>query len=595
MTAEHSKAPDRKRNLTSQSVGGAFPAALRRMAEPHRVMPGFLLALLILLFAGWVSFQSINELIRASEWVAHSHLVIDRLQALMIEVRRAEAAEHGYAITGDEGHLDAFQAAERRLPELLAELRLRITNNPPQLERLDAFEVHLGETMRFFGQVADATRTRGPEAGRRLMAEGQGDALATQLGQLALELERHERALLQARQLAADESATQTRRNVTGAGVAALSLLLIAGIIVRRDSRERLRAAAEVAEVNQRLADTAAAAQQRSEQISRLSDLSQLLQACQEPVEAYRVLERALPALVHRPGGLFILSASQNVLELMAAWGEPAGLERVFGPHDCWGLRRSRQHTSSAAGSGPTCPHLAGTRRTPATCLPLMAQGDTLGVLVLVGAVAEESDETGRLVTATAEQVALALANLRLRDTLKNQSIRDPLTGLFNRRFLQESLDRECRRALRSGRPLSVVIFDIDHFKRFNDTFGHDAGDLVLREIGSLLRGMFRGEDVACRYGGEEFALVLSDTSLEQAIARAQQLREQARQLFVTYRRQAIGAVTLSLGVASLPEHGTSGETLVASADRALYAAKHGGRDRVEVARNVDEDHVAAE
>lgn len=569
----------------------AFSAALRRIAAPHRVMPGFLLALIILLFAGWVSYQSIDDLVRNVEAVKHSHRVLDRLQVLMQEVRDAEAGERGFVISAREEAFADYQAAERKIPKLLSDLELLVTDNPHQLERLRVLEARLDEALLFLHSVTDTARIEGMPAARALVNDGTGDALIEDLRAAASLFEREERARLTERQQQARESATTTRRNVTGAGLAALSLLLIAGIIVRRDSRERLRAAAEVTEVNERLASAAARAEERSVEIARLADLSQLLQACQEPAEAYRVLERALPALVHRPGALFILSPSANVLELMASWGEVSGYDRVFGPHDCWSLRRSRTHESLLGGSGPVCPHLAGKGQAPSTCIPLMAQGDTLGVLMLAGTWSPADDaDRHQLVTATAEQVALALANLRLRDTLKIQSIRDPLTGLFNRRFLEESLDRECRRALRAARPLSLIMFDVDHFKRFNDTFGHDAGDLVLREIGSLLRAMFRGEDVACRFGGEEFALVLSDTGLEQAVIRAEQLREQAHQLLITYRRQAVGAITLSLGVAVLPEHGASGDALVRAADRALYAAKHGGRDRVAVAEYVEED-----
>ena len=166
------------------------------------------------------------------------------------------------------------------------------------------------------------------------------------------------------------------------------------------------------------------------------------------------------------------------------------------------------------------------------TCVPLTAQGESTrragpGRAAGRGRArgreqdADEQADRRRTLTATAEQIALALANLRLRDTLKSQSIRDPLTGLFNRRFLEESLERECRRSIRASRPLSVMMLDIDHFKRFNDTFGHDAGDAVLREVGAVLRSFFRGEDVACRYGGEEFALVLTDTTAEGSLARA--------------------------------------------------------------------------
>jgi diguanylate cyclase (GGDEF)-like protein len=220
-----------------------------------------------------------------------------------------------------------------------------------------------------------------------------------------------------------------------------------------------------------------------------------------------------------------------------------------------------------------------------ATCVPLIAQGEAIGVLSLVepipapasNAAAPDREYRHGIVTATAEQIALALANLRLRETLKNQSIRDPLTGLFNRRFLEESLERECRRSIRAGRPLSILMLDIDHFKQFNDTFGHDAGDVVLREVGAVTRTVFRGEDVACRYGGEEFALVLGDTTAEGAVTRANALRDRVKEIALSFRRQALGPLTISVGVATLPTHGVDGGALIRAADLALCRAKREG------------------
>jgi diguanylate cyclase (GGDEF)-like protein len=184
---------------------------------------------------------------------------------------------------------------------------------------------------------------------------------------------------------------------------------------------------------------------------------------------------------------------------------------------------------------------------------------------------------------ALTETVALSLANLRLREKLRNQSIRDPLTGLFNRRYLEESLELECSRAERSKQPITVVMVDVDHFKRFNDTFGHDAGDLVLKNIGELLRRSIRQGDVACRYGGEEFMLVFPGTSASEAVDVAERVREGARRLEIVYRNQALGRITVSLGVAAYPLAGETPAELIDAADQTLYAAKNAGRDRVEL------------
>jgi diguanylate cyclase (GGDEF)-like protein len=188
------------------------------------------------------------------------------------------------------------------------------------------------------------------------------------------------------------------------------------------------------------------------------------------------------------------------------------------------------------------------------------------------------------LATTVAAQVALSLASLRLRETLRDQSIRDPLTGLFNRRFMQESLDRELQRAKRKKRPLAVVFIDLDHFKRFNDTFGHAAGDLILRTMGELFLRHFRGDDVVCRYGGEEFAIILPESSAKDAAKRANLLRIEASKISMRQLGQVLDRVTLSIGVAAFPEHGSTTEQILRMADQCLYQSKAEGRDRVTVA-----------
>jgi diguanylate cyclase (GGDEF)-like protein len=221
----------------------------------------------------------------------------------------------------------------------------------------------------------------------------------------------------------------------------------------------------------------------------------------------------------------------------------------------------------------------------------MVAQGETVGVLhledesVLPGQIRSDKGlplmDHVRLAATIAEQVSLSLANLRLREALRNQSIRDPLTGLFNRRFLDDSLQRELRRASRKNRPLSILMLDIDHFKRFNDTFGHEAGDVLLRHLGSFLQSYIRADDLAFRYGGEEFVIILPEAGLDGARQRAEQLIKDFKRLDVQYRGTTLGPLTVSIGMAAFPDHGTVADTLLRAADQALYRAKAEGRDRV--------------
>jgi diguanylate cyclase (GGDEF)-like protein len=194
-------------------------------------------------------------------------------------------------------------------------------------------------------------------------------------------------------------------------------------------------------------------------------------------------------------------------------------------------------------------------------------------------------DETKRQLAYTVvEQAGMALSNLKLREALREQSIRDPLTGLYNRRYMEEALKQQMSRVTRQLHPIGIIMIDIDHFKDFNDTYGHTAGDALLRELGQFLQRRIRGEDIACRYGGEEFTLIMPDASLEAAQQRAEDLRQEAIQLRVQDGGQSPEAITLSLGVAIYPQHGQTIENVLRAADAALYRAKQEGRDRVIVA-----------
>jgi diguanylate cyclase (GGDEF)-like protein len=308
-----------------------------------------------------------------------------------------------------------------------------------------------------------------------------------------------------------------------------------------------------------------------------------MLRACLSTDEAYSVIVRVAQQIfpVH-VGALYVITPSRNLVESAALWGDPELAERVFAPDECWALRRGRIHWVEDTRTGLLCKHLHRPSPPGYLCVPMMAQSEALGVLHLAQSDNNPMTESKqRLAVTMAEHIAMALSNLKLHETLRSQSIRDPLTGLFNRRFMEESLELEIRRATRNQRPLGVIMIDLDHFKHFNDTFGHEAGDTLLRELGALLQTNIRGEDIACRYGGEEFTLSLPEGSLEVTRQRADFLREAIKHIDMQHRSQPLGRITASMGVALFPEHGRTGKALLESADAALYKSKNDGRDRV--------------
>lgn len=318
-------------------------------------------------------------------------------------------------------------------------------------------------------------------------------------------------------------------------------------------------------------------------EIRSLSRISDSLQACLTLEEAYSVIPKLIQKLFpHHSGGIYVISASGNMVEAATTWGSELSSQLVFAPNDCWAIRCGRAHLFENTYSGLACQHFTQPLPAECFCVPMTAQGENLGLLLLSGTERGKFTEAKQQLAVTvAEHVSLSLANLRLRETLKNQSIRDPLTGLFNRRYLEESLERELYRAERQKHSVGIIMLDIDHFKHFNDTFGHEAGDTLLQELAVFLQGSIRGSDIACRYGGEEFTLILPEASLQVTQQRAEQLREGVKHLHVQYRRQPLGMISLSLGVAIFPLHGLNAATVVREADAALYRAKQEGRDRV--------------
>ena len=330
---------------------------------------------------------------------------------------------------------------------------------------------------------------------------------------------------------------------------------------------------------------------ERVNELDMLNRMGELFQACLSLEDAYGVIGRLAPRLFPtEAGAVLALSQGRNLIEVVAKWGTRPVNSAVFSPDECWALRNGRLHVVEDTGAGVLCDHLPTPPPSAYLCAPLAAQGKSLGVLHVSSEPRSDQGPAGlsqakqRLAEAVAAQLGLGLANVQLREILRSESIHDPLTGLFNRRYMTETLEREVHRARRAGRPMAVLMVDVDGFKQQNDAFGHDAGDAVLRELATLLQGNLRKEDIACRYGGEEFVLVLAEAALESAARRAEQIREAVKGICVPHKDLLLGPVTVSIGVAAFPDHGSDGGTLLKSADTALYQAKREGRDRVSVA-----------
>jgi len=322
---------------------------------------------------------------------------------------------------------------------------------------------------------------------------------------------------------------------------------------------------------------------ERSQRATLLAKMGELMQSCMTKDEVFAAALGFAPKIFPASrDAVVLLNGRRDLAEVAGSWHECQLPETVFEPQRCWALRTGHPHLVVAGDTTAPCAHAAGVEHTY-LCIPILAQGEAIGILHF-----QATDEAPTLAdselsfkTTFAGQVGLSVANIRLREALRTQSIKDPLTGLYNRRYLEEMLEREIRRAVRAEQPLGLLMLDLDHFKKFNDTYGHEAGDAVLRESGVFLAKSIRAEDIVCRFGGEEFVIILPTANLSAASGRAERIRSRVREMTVLHQGQSLGMITVSVGVAALPEHGTSPKELLEAADAALYRAKRDGRDRV--------------
>lgn len=352
-----------------------------------------------------------------------------------------------------------------------------------------------------------------------------------------------------------------------------------------RDISQRCAREAEARELTMQLRASIAALELNQRYSQELAAMSELLHGCNTEDEIHQVSQRYLPAVCTGTAGVLLLRGPDQVLRPCCTWGAP--IAAAVCKEDCWSLRLARVYEGDVE-SGPTCAHSDTAGAGGSICVPLVAHGMSLGLLHLsYESLADddaERDQRRSRAVAVAERIGLALANLRLREDLRRQAMRDPLTGLLNRRYMQEAFARELARCERRGLPLAVLMLDIDHFKRFNDEFGHAAGDRVLRMVADALLAAVRREDIVCRFGGEEFLVVLPEASHAAARERAEALRVMVAQLVPEPGDAWVGPLGISIGLAMFQEHGSSTEVLIRAADAALYAAKRAGRGRVEEA-----------
>lgn len=559
-----------------------------RRAFGARMLAMFTLVAVVMVGIGVLSDQAMRTFQHDTAQSTSAAMVVAQLDRMLAALKDAESDLRGYVLTERRDQLLGFLAAEPRATAEVAKLIGMVDATSPHSDKVQLLRALVLQRIGQLELTLAAFDKGGIEAARERMRGGLGMADMRQIEALSEDI----RTALEASSHARDASTETNAARVRLLDALAIGLCLVTlGLAfwsIRREQMWRALAEIEIKHSHDDLQRSLAKARTLTDRMVQMSKFGELLQGCRSITEAASIARAALPSILDGCGGaIYLLNAQQNTLESVGAWGEHASLiEPIFAPEDCWAIRRNHTFPPLEGAHGVTCAHahIDGCDCDGCTlCLPMAAQGSVLGVLYLHAPRRFETEQR-RVAHSIAEQLALALANLQLQETLRTQSIRDPLTGLFNRRYLDASLLREFTRAERRGLPLAVLMIDVDHFKQFNDTHGHDAGDTVLAQIGQVLTQMSRPEDIACRYGGEELTLVMPEAPPEVAIKRAEEIRLAVARLELSHRNTNLGPVTISIGVAAFPLHGRTLEQVRQASDRALYAAKSAGRDRVMVA-----------
>ena len=376
-----------------------------------------------------------------------------------------------------------------------------------------------------------------------------------------------------------------------------LVVLLLFGVLIR-DALFRRRSEKQLSFSNSQLATTIQVLEDKARETDMLVEARDELQMCVTVDEAYQASVHFVARMVPgSAGALCMIDNSRQAIERISSWGEGSRTLEAFPLEACCGMRSGQIRWSTPGSSVLHCAHFEGRPPDRYVCVPLVAHGDTLGVLCVECASAEAALSAEKHIAplrALLQLMAMTVAAINLRSKLENQSIRDSLTGLFNRHFMEITLEREIRRATRREASMAVMMIDADNFKQFNDTFGHKAGDTVLRSVAERFLSSVRSEDIVCRYGGEEFVIIMPEISPEKTAERAEQIREAISTLRVSENGKTLGPVTVSIGVSLFPHDGRTIEALLQASDRSLYAAKKYGRNQVVFAADAAHIPVAA-
>ncbi len=548
----------------------------------------FAIALIAILTTNVYSYHQIDKVMESNQWVKHTHQAMEAINNILLDLIEVESVTRAYVISEDTTFVANIDETINKVFTDFSLAKKITEHNPQQQILLEKLEPLLKYGILKIKETMKLKQENKLQYNITLPLIHASENISDRIKEMINEIYKNEVTLLQQREETFLRDFNFTNTLSFTVDIINLSLLLFS-ILCFNKMFSSLIASRE------KLERTLLQVENQSKEMVISNDMNNKLRSSgsmQETVSmALLYLKKILP---FSSGVIYLMNHSKNYLEAVAEWNEPNVTEHIFTPDQCWGLRQGKIYFYINKDESMPCKHSEGESHIRSyVCMPLLALNEVVGVLHLQITNSHDMDQNeiiklyennNLMIQNIAGQISLSISNIKLYEVLKQRSTRDLLTGLYNRSYLSDTFERDVQRAKRNNTSIVVIMMDIDFFKNVNDTYGHEAGDAVLREVSKLLTLELRKSDIACRYGGEEFLIILYDTVFQDASERIEQLRQKISNL--QFHFVALFSITVSFGVAMFPENGNNSEELIKAADQALYVSKKTGRNKVTVYNN---------
>ena len=532
---------------------------------------GFIVFFLV--FINIITYREIQNSYNSKNWVVHTHQTLGLANEILLNLKDTENMFRGYVLVKDLDLLKNYDRNVNLIQNNYKELYSLTMDNQIQTHNLEQLEPNLNKQIAVYDKMMSKLKENKISDLTKLIQENL--AASNQIEQQMKIVEEEEYNLLERRQeISQNEIAkTNTIRIIIGS----INIIILISLLYFLNGKNE-------------------ALTMRERESNLINELNEGFQLCSNLEEAANLCaifgNKIFPG---KKGALYLTTPSRIDLELFSKWPNEFTPSAHVISHDCWALRKGRVHVYDIHDTSLPCSHYeVASEDLIHICIPLVAQGEALGLLYFEFYRKHNNSKILNnklipLLNQVAQVMTLAIVNLQLRATLHIQALHDPLTGLYNRRYLEDAIVKELTFSKRRKVSFVVMMLDLDHFKEFNDLNGHQAGDIVLKDVSLYISKFARQYDTVCRYGGEEFLIILNETNLEDAVKRAEELRVDISNMTMYNGKNKLQVPTISIGIACFPEHGDTSEKLIKAADNALYQAKREGRNKVVIAQALED------